>query len=440
MINTADSKTKELIVKKVLKEHLKDVEKSIKKLHKKCDILNVERPEIIFSDVYDYSFSNGEFEDDPFAIIEARYKWFTIEVFDVTITLSNEIKLGDWNAIAFIDNIEQQYIQFDIDADYDFDFETEMKDNICQHCNTKRNRRKIFVLKSDIDGSFKKVGSTCIKDFTGVDPTKFISLFQHIIRTIKFFDEEYSGENNSSRNISDYRVFEINHIWTISKKVLKIDEKYIKAKWEQMDEYPFKDFRTNLGEATSDKVKKVLFEYDEEDAYYVKPGKINNSFTKGLREWLKNIKVRIDTHTNDLDEKMEIENEFDLKLKNYSKRKRVRTFDIGFTSWIVDAYLNHLETLNAPESNWVGEINEKIQLDVTVNSVIGRDTDFGWSYIYKMVDTNGNIYTKFGTINARYSNTNEIEKGSILKMSAPVKSHNEYKNIKETILGRCSKY
>lgn len=438
------TETKNLTVSRIFSNKRKDVEKSILKLNKKCTRFGVNNPTIIFSDVYEYSFTDGTYEDDPFAVVEARYKWYSIDVFDITIKLPEDIKIGDWEAIAYIDHFERQYVQFDIDADYDYDFESQIDNKNCEHCNTKRNRKKSFILKSVIDGSFKKVGSTCVKDFTGVDPTKFFKAFRHILYTMKEFDGfEIFGEGRTQVT-SDYRVFDINHIWTISNKVIDVDGEYIKTEWTEV-EHPiyrgqFEKIRTNLGDATSDKVKNILFKYDRESDYFVKPTEVDEELVKGMREWLENMEIRIGTYENEDGGKEEFENEFDVKLKGYKERKRVRTFDIGFTAWIVDAYLKYVKSLSEPISEYVGEVDEKVKIEATITLISVIYNEWGSSNLYKMVDSKGNVFSKFGTINIRYSIDKEIKEGSVLKMTAVVKKHNEFRGKKETLLGRISKY
>ena len=449
MIEVNSTEVKNLTVSRVFSEKRKDVDKALTKLNKKCDRLGVSHPKVVFSDEYEHRFTDGTYEDDPFAVVEARYKWYAIDVFDITITLPEEIKFGDWEAIAYIEHFEGQHIQFDIDADYEYDFEKAIKNKNCEHCNTKRNRRKSFILKSKLDDSFKKVGSTCVKDFTGVDPTKFFKAFQHVLRTLEMFGEdEWGGFEGGSPRWVDYRVFDINHIWTISKKVLEIDEKYIKTEWKEIEHPGYSGWtekvRTNMGDATSDKVKSVLFEYDEESEYFVKPSEVDAELVKGMREWLSNMEVRQEKRVRWNDENKQeeylVDNEFDAKLKAYEERKRVRSFEIGFTGWVVDAYLKYVESLNAPISEFKGNIGDKIKIEVTVTKISEFDGGWGWTNAYKMVDSDGNVYSKFGTINARYADTDEVKEGAILKMTAEVKKHNEFRGKKETVLGRVSKF
>lgn len=90
MIDTITPEVKNLTVSRIFSEKRKDVEKAIKKLNKKCDRLGVSHPTISYSNEYEHRFSDGTYEDDLFAIVEARFKWYSIDVFDITITLISQ--------------------------------------------------------------------------------------------------------------------------------------------------------------------------------------------------------------------------------------------------------------------------------------------------------------------------------------------------------------
>jgi len=57
-----------------------------------------------------------------------------------------------------------------------------------------------------------------------------------------------------------------------------------------------------------------------------------------------------------------------------------------------------------------------------------------------MVDANGNVFTKFGTISDRFitNDTEDVKEGTTLRMTAEIKAHNDYKGNKETLIGRVS--
>ena len=42
----------------------------------------------------------------------------------------------------------------------------------CEHCNSNRRRKEGYLLRNLDTGEYKRVGSTCLKDFTGIEPSQ----------------------------------------------------------------------------------------------------------------------------------------------------------------------------------------------------------------------------------------------------------------------------
>lgn len=81
-------------------------------------------------------------------------------------------------------------------------------------------------------------------------------------------------------------------------------------------------------------------------------------------------------------------------------------------------------------SEYVGNIGERIEIEVTVVDNKAIDTSFGVSNIHNMVDQNGNAFTWIT------ASKNWLV-GSKRKIRGSVKKHELYKNQKTTYLSRC---
>ena len=413
------SEINNLTVSKIYEETRTVVVKAIEKLNKKADKLGVERPTVILGETYTHTYTNGDLNtDNIFAAIEGDYKHYAVDVFDITIKI-NDLKFNGWKAIAFIDHINKVFIQIDIEGNYDYDFVAAIDNNLCEHCGTNRNRKISWILQNEETNEFKKVGSTCVKDFTGVSPEKFFKMFQFITETIQLFgDEEGMWKRcGKIRNPENYVVYDIDKIWTVAKNIIDVDGSFIKSLWSEKEISGWKSekFRSNPGKSTADKVNASDIDNIE----------VNTELVNGMRTWL-----------NDL----VVVNEYDEKLKSYSNKFRTRRFDIGFLSYMVDAYIQHLIRMSTPESVHVGVVGEKIVVELTVTSIKNISTQYGNSTLYKMVDSIGNVFTKFGVIGDKFitNGTDGIVVGSTLKFNTEIKNHNEYKGNKETVLGRVS--
>lgn len=96
-------------------------------------------------------------------------------------------------------------------------------------------------------------------------------------------------------------------------------------------------------------------------------------------------------------------------------------------------------------SKFIGKPNTKMKFEVKVVSKRTVKSPFngGDSVIYDMVDKNGNLVTKFGTIDPKFlKNRREyfVDVNSELTFYAIIKAHKEYKGVKSTRISNMSKY
>lgn len=90
------------------------------------------------------------------------------------------------------------------------------------------------------------------------------------------------------------------------------------------------------------------------------------------------------------------------------------------------------DNINVPEiteSEWVGSVGDKVDLDVSIDSVRTVNGYYGVTYLYKMIDSDGNDLTWFASRDALQGKSN-------LKIRATIKKHDEFNGRKQTILTR----
>ena len=81
-------------------------------------------------------------------------------------------------------------------------------------------------------------------------------------------------------------------------------------------------------------------------------------------------------------------------------------------------------------SSWVGTVGKREEFTVTVKRIIECETRYGFSDLYIMEDSSGNVLKWFT------SSFCEMEQGSTYNIKATVKDHSEYNDVKETMLTR----
>ena len=289
----------------------------------------------------------------------------------------------------------------------------------CDHCGMNRRRYHSVLLKHE-DGSYKQVGSTCVKDFFGHDPKGFL-LFAGIKfhKMVDDFDDmEYWG--NNSRNLYSYDM----------KAVLAHTSACIKAfGWvskSQAFEDPTltptaDDVDLNLNPPNPMPGNLVLAEVTDED----------KEIAEKTIEHFKNMEINNN-------------NDYLLNCSKLVKLSYVPVKHMGLACSMVMVYRKHVESMKEKEnelpSNWVGEVGERLK-NIAVTCTFKREmpNDYGYGYnspsvtvLYSFKDASGNVYKTF------YSGYKwNCEVGDEVSLTGTVKKHGEYKGRKDTMLNRC---
>ena len=130
---------------------------------------------------------------------------------------------------------------------------------------------------------------------------------------------------------------------------------------------------------------------------------------------------------------------YDVRLNEYVH------FNPRYTVVAIDAWIEDVPDTSA--SRWVGEVGERVEHEATY---IGygsyeRDAFSGYGtetvYIYKFADGDGNLLVWKTTAYLEREDEDgflvPIKRGTRLTLRGTVKSHDEYRGIKQTFLSRC---
>jgi hypothetical protein len=96
-------------------------------------------------------------------------------------------------------------------------------------------------------------------------------------------------------------------------------------------------------------------------------------------------------------------------------------------------YINGERKKVEQQSEWIGEVGEKIEMEVTLLFSFEFDTDYGWSCINTMMDEQGNKFVWKTSKDLCYMHG----QGNKIKIKGTVKEHSEYKDEHQTVLTRC---
>ncbi len=103
------------------------------------------------------------------------------------------VKLGGWRVIGMMEPLDTGTLLFPFSRD---DGDVRLLDPYrmqpigCDHCHAKRKRSLGFVLQDEATGTVRQVGSSCLREYTGIDPSALLFLARLTGRLLSCEDED----------------------------------------------------------------------------------------------------------------------------------------------------------------------------------------------------------------------------------------------------------
>lgn len=339
--------------------------------------------------------------------ISERKGTVKVEVFDLTIS-SDIIRNGNYNVVAKLEHLDNGNIV----TTYGVEVKEAWRhvDCKCDHCKVNRTRNLTFIVR-DADGNDKQIGSTCLKDYSGIDP-QAIGIWNQL-RDI-CYDMEADArafDESLGRNRVAYDTIDI----------LALAISIVKARGYVKSEMPGSnrsEIFTNAGKwrpteaerLEAEAMAKAILEADKDEL---------EQFTV-----LPNVRVMLEVE--------------------YCKPSH-----FGYLAYAPMAFQDYQRKLEAKRqreaeteaarksSEYVGEIGKRITIDVKEAKLIASwEKCFGrygyyttMTHLYRFIDVNGNVYVWFAS--------NMIDETEVKSIKGTVKDHSERDGVKQTVLTRC---
>ena len=283
-------------------------------------------------------------------------------------------------------------------------------DSKCEHCNTNRFRRTTVMLV-DADGNYKQVGSTCVKEFTGIDAFNIVSAYQ--------FVDEYM-EQQPWMEIGYY----VDNEKRDDRYVKTID--YLAHCIERIENCGYKKFSYEFGDGGVDDIKDTT-KWQAFDRAFNQIA-IDSRFRKQAEEIHEAFVSGIDDGVND---KYFYSDIADALAQKYTHMNGLIAYSpLAYPKLLQSIKEYHLKRECAAKSAYFGNIGDKVDLQLKLIAARGFNTQFGWTNVYTFVNENGNQFVWFTGKDYEVSDIPMNVKGTI-------KDHSEYDGIKQTILTRC---
>lgn len=330
----------------------------------------------------------------------------------ITVDVSGTAKLNDWEFVATIEHADPMNILRSFRPDVAVPERFYTADTYCEHCRTRRNRKDTYLVRNTQTGEFKQVGKSCLRDFTGglsaEQVAQYISWFDELIKGeaampgFKHYDSTEEILQNAVESVRLYGFTKTEcYAGAISTKQVVM---------EQVHHYGL--YR--------DRIRDDGFDPDHQG---------NAEKVKAIMAWVESLPTELGYVSN---------------LKATLGRSYCEGRDVGIICSAVASYNREMEhqarkareQKQASKSQWVGNEGDRIELrNLSIRLLSSWSTEFGYTYLYKFVDEQGNSFTwKTGKW---LGDGDEIKDTQRINLKGTVKKHSEFNKELQTELTRC---
>lgn len=337
---------------------------------------------------------------NPLNIVEVTQETKTDDSYMVkgfNVTLSSEtFKIGNYttNAIITRDDLDVITVtslnnsEFNAITNDDVDFRQ------CDHCGVRHARKTVIKLESENDEI--QVGKSCVKEFLGVS----VSTFDWITKEFKeILESEYDF---AAYGMSYYNVIDVLAATNVAYKRYG----YVKTSNTDYDTAPTKLVVGEYLETRIDEISKEDYTWAEKAVETLKSMLPTNDYQQ-------NIKNIVDA--------------------DYCSTKNLGILCSSIVMIKRDEEKKEEQSKAKEVSEHVGNVKERITFKGTILHKFMGDGFYGANATYIIKDEEGNQFKWKATS----SNHFRYEVGSTMQFTGTVKSHEVYRDIKQTHLQRC---
>jgi hypothetical protein len=350
------------------------------------------------------------------------------EVVDITIDYVPITVAGGWKVLGSVERMadsEWNIIHGNMEDIQDY---KKIDFSFCDHCNTKRNRKKVIILENP-EGERKVVGRQCVKDYLGISIAHAIfsvdypSMIQKMFEMfdVDFLDDEYERGGNGMR--LDYGV-PLEAMASIVVAILRKDRwTYKSAKYCEYEGGDTPNIVMNTYYAIKDKHCEVTFDeiVSEDDI------KLAQEILDELKEEYPEERIK------DLDNSFE----YDLAVMLHAGHVVKEKYFVGMFGYRVSKRMATKTQKHDPQkSKYYGSIGDKIKgVDIEITRTRECESYYGVSLMVcgYFKDTDDQFVTFCsGDTDFLYKDDDSIKE--YVKINATIKDHQDRGYGKQTVL------
>lgn len=358
--------------------------------------------------------------DFHYQVVGEEFKEVSVEGHDqvarfIVVEAEGKAIVNGWEFVAKVQHTDNGNIITGVGIEVPEKYYTSKP--VCEHCNSKRTRKYTYIVRNTETGEFKQVGKSCLKDFVGGYDIEWAAQY------ISMFEELIVGE--APMPGSSYKAY-------------TETEEYLRYAAETIKHFGF--HKADTGEYST--LRKALTYYN------VDHGNLTGKMAEPYREEM--AKVNFDANSEYAKQtvteavrwikEQDEQNNYYHNLKVAVANQYIVGNVYGILASLIAAYNKAMEIKAKREkaveaeinSQYVGGLKQRITATIkSIRCVTSWDTDFGYTYIYKIIGQDGNTYT--------WKTGKEIDEEQAIghTITGTVKAHTEFRGVKQTELTRC---
>ena len=334
----------------------------------------------------------------------------------ILVEVDGTAKIDDWECIAVLEIHDVGNIIRRINTEIEIPERFKHTENVCEHCNTRRQRNNLYVIHNVKTDEWKQVGGSCLKLYTGGLSMEYVTAYMDGITELEEVDGIVGGHGKAYFSVEDILSYAVEVIAKTG---------YFNAQANIPTKYVVATMMCNRLDRAIDIINEDFSNARLNVRF------CNSDFHKECTSNL--VKEIIGYYAN-----LEDESEFVHNIKVMLNEKYILAKNFGFICYLPEGYARHIqkqvEKAKKIESEYFGEVGKRYKdkdiQDVTL--ITSWETQFGVTGIYKITLTDGSVLT-WKTTNGLYLEAGE----KFDKITFTVKEHKEYKGEKQTEVTRC---
>lgn len=334
------------------------------------------------------------------------------------------IKLGDWEVVGKIEHTEGGNIAFGISRD-PTDAQAlgamAMRPICCEHCKVTRRRNEAYMLLDRATGERKEVGTSCLEDFTGIDPgaVLFMAKIVEFVRVVEGENERWARDPRPNMvYLEDYlaavEMF-VREGRFVSSTVAR-DRGLSPTYWDAVTLLQSRDI--------VDDCDAQGFTYER----YAATHEVRHERAREVIAWARSIPE----DTSDLFLR-------NLRVLAQADSVKIDAKHLAFAAAMPNAYRRateqEAERQSAMVSRHVGKEKDKVrEMLLTFQKAVSFDSQWGVTHRLIMKDALGNVFT--WKTASRPQEFADARRGDQFLASFTIKGHSDYQEIAQTEITR----